>query len=60
MSAQTLANCSIEELERLFDEKRESKEFLLTLHGELLCRKTKRARELKSRIVQRLGIVKSE
>jgi hypothetical protein len=51
-----LANCGIDQLEQLFDEKREQKAFLETLLVELSFRSTKRAKLLKKRVMQALGV----
>lgn len=51
MTSRQLASLPVDELERLFDEKRESPDFLQTLLGELSHRKTARARSLKRRVM---------
>jgi len=52
-----LANCSIDQLEQLFDEKRKRRDFLETLLVELSFRSSKRTRQLKERVMQALGTI---
>lgn len=56
MSDRMLAKFSIDQLEQLFGEKRKDKDFLETLLVELSFRSTKRAKRLKQRVLQALGV----
>ena len=57
MPDRLLANCSIDQLEQLFDEKRKRRDFLETLLVELSFRSSKRTRQLKERVMQALGTI---
>ena len=60
MTERMLARLKIDELERLFDEKRQHKDALTSLLGELSHRKTSRAKALKQRVIQALGIAEDQ
>ncbi|WP_165402069.1 DEAD/DEAH box helicase [Rhizobium leguminosarum] len=55
MQSRPLLNSGIDELERLFDQRRDDKAFLKTLAQELKNRKTKRAQDLLARVVAGMG-----
>ncbi len=55
MQNRPLLNSGIDELERLFDQRREDKAYLKTLAQELKNRKTKRAQDLLARVVAGMG-----
>ncbi len=56
MPKRQFANFKIEQLEKLFDEKRDKPELLQSILGELTHRTTPRSRELKRRVVQALSV----
>lgn len=56
MSRRTYANLKIDELEKLFDEKRGNRDVLTSLIAELSCRTTPRARDLKKRVIEVLSL----
>jgi hypothetical protein len=56
VSERLLANCSIEILERVFDEKRGQVDVLKTLEVELSFRTTKRAAKLRERVLAAIGV----
>jgi hypothetical protein len=56
MSRRTYANLKIDELEKLFDEKRGNEDVLTSLLAELSCRNTPRAKSLKKRVIEVLSL----
>lgn len=55
MTSRQLSNLSIQQMEELFDEKRDNLDMLTTLLGELSHRRTPRAKALKQRVLQALS-----
>jgi hypothetical protein len=56
MPTRQLASLSIDQLEALFDAKRDSHDVLTSLLNELSHRRMKRAKALRARVMQALGV----
>jgi hypothetical protein len=56
MVERTFARLKIEDLEKLFDEKRSNKDVLTSLLGELSHQTMSRAKALRRRVTQALGV----
>ena len=56
MTDRIYSRLSIDELEKLFDEKRTNVDMLMSILGELSHRRTSRAKSLKRRVMQGLSV----
>lgn len=56
MTDRIYSRLSIDELEKLFDEKRTNVDVLMSILGELSHRRTSRAKSLKRRVMQGLSV----